>query len=818
LYASYAYRFFAQKYIKKMSYNIRIHKNSHCAAVASCGETLYRIVKPITLLLLLTVESPAQSVQHIRGTVSDEASGEPLAGVNVLLLETSPAIGTVTDSAGCFLLKDIPVGRYDMQVSCIGYETALVREILLGTSREVMLEIALRENIELLNEVVVTPRVNKSQPLNRMITVSGRMLSVEEGSRYAGGFDDPARLASSYAGVTGSVGNNGIVVRGNAPKFLQWRLEDVEIPNPNHFAEMTSFGGGGLTALSNQVLGNSDFLTGAFPAEYGNAVSGVFDINLRNGNNGEHEQTVQVGLIGIDIASEGPLSRGGQASYIFNYRYSTLSLLSPLLPEDADGTQYQDLSFKCHFPNRKAGTFSVWGTGLVDRSGAVAETDRERWIYLQDRESMDVKQFMAAAGVKHKINAGGVSLKTVLAATVSGLDMHTERMNDAAELVPRNVIGNTNWNFVFSSALNRKFSARHTNRTGIRITGLKYGMLLKKNAVIPGNPLHVITDESDFSALFAAYTNSAFHFSDRWTVNAGVHSQWLALNNRYTVEPRLGIKWKFLPGHSFSFAYGLHSRMEMLHYYFTRDEKGERINKNLDFTRSRHWILSYDRNIGTDCQLKVETYLQHLFRVPVIPGSTFSFINLKGNDDWFITDRLVNQGCGLNYGIEATFEKYMSQGYYFMLTGSLFNARYKTGGKQWFNTRYNRNFAFNLLGGKEWMLGKSRQNVLGMNGRITYQGGDRYSPVDEKASALQEDAVYDETRPYSRQLPAALIGHLTLSYKINKGNRFHEFAIKILNITGYRDYYGHRYNFKTGKVDEEREAVMIPNISYRIEF
>ena len=142
------------------------------------------------------------------------------------------------------------------------------------------------------------------------MALGGRMLSVEEAGRYAGAADDPARLVSSFAGVTQSVGNNGIVVRGNAPKFLQWRMEGVEIPNPNHFTDVTSFGGGGFTALSNQVLGNSDFFTGAFPAEFSNALSGVFDMYIRRGSNTSHEHAVQIGSLGVEAASEGPFKKG----------------------------------------------------------------------------------------------------------------------------------------------------------------------------------------------------------------------------------------------------------------------------------------------------------------------------------------------------------------------------------------------------------------------------------------------------------------------------------------------------------------------------
>lgn len=778
-------------------------------------------MKKICIVLLANLLFPnflyGQTVQCVRGVVTGKNSGSPIAYAAVVLPDVSPSCGVTTDSLGRFSLSGVPVGRHDISVSCLGYEPALLKEILVSSSKEVVLEICLHESSIALNEVVVRPNINKAEPLNAMALAGGRMLSVEEAGRYAGSMDDPARLVSSFAGVTSSVGNNGIVVRGNAPKFLQWRMEGVEIPNPNHFADVTSFGGGGLTALSSQVLGNSDFYTGTFPSEYGNALSGVFDMYLRNGNDTRHEHTFQIGILGIDAASEGPFHAGYGGSYLFNYRYSTLSLLTPLLPEDAEGTNYQDLSFKLAFPTRRAGTFSLWGTGLIDRSGCVAERDPYKWTYDQDMEDQDVKQYMGAAGLNHRVRIGSSSsLNTTLAMTVKGLDMHTERMNDALVPVPENVIRNTDWNYVFTTAFQKRYNDHFTNKTGLRITGLRYDLLME-DAPERGEALRTLADEAGFSALLTLYSSSVIRMTNRWSMAVGVNAQWFTLNDNWTVEPRLSLKYRLSGAHSLYLAYGMHSRLEMLHCYFTKME-GEEINRSLDFTKAHHLSLGYDWTIDTNRHLKIEPYIQYLYDVPVVGGTTFSFVNLYGDTDWFFADRLSNAGLGLNYGVDITYERYMSGGIYYMATASVFDARYRTAEGEWFDTRYNRNFVLNLLAGKEWMLGRNRQNLLGVNGRVTFQGGDRYSPIDEAASAARQEAVYDESRPYSQRLEPILLGHLTLSYKVNREKTAHEIALKVLNITGYKDYYGHRYNYQTGQVEAEREANIIPNISYRIEF
>ena len=756
--------------------------------------------------------------QTIRGTVIDNASNSPILFASVVILNTNPLIGTTTDTAGNFKITNVPIGRYDIEVSSIGYEPSILREINVASAKETFLTISLKQNSKLLSEVTVRPNVNKEQPLNTMSTVSARMLSVDEAKRYAGGFDDPARLASSFAGVASNNGDNGISIRGNNPKFLQWKMEGIEIPNPNHFADLSNFGGGGLTAMSSQLLSNSDFFTGAMPAEYGNALSGVFDIFMRNGNNQKHEHTFQLGIIGIDAASEGPFKKDSRSSYLFNYRYSTLGLVKFLLPKSSDGVTYQDLSFKLNFPTKKAGIFSFWGIGLIDHSGATEKTDSTKWFYDSDKEKQDASQYMGAAGITHKYFFNNNTYwKTNIAATVNGIDFTIDKLNSDLKLLPENRIANQNWNFILSSFVNTKFDARHTNKTGIALTGLMYDILLR-NSLQPNAALTTLVDEKGFSTLLSAYTESAVTLADKLTMNIGLNAQVFTLNKHYTVEPRLGFKWQFKPTQSFGLAYGMHSRLERLNYYFTKDiaNSNQLYNKNLDFTKAHHLVMSYDLSISEHLHFRAEAYFQQLYNVPVIADSSFSFINLQA--DWFFNHKLQNTGEGRNYGIDLSLEKYLSRNYYFMFTASLFNSEYTGGDNIWRNTRYNRNYLFNFLVGKEWQLGKNKQNVFAANVRFSYQGGDRYSLVNTTQTFAESKVVYDERNAFSKQWLPSFLAHATISYKINKSKTAHEFAIKILNATQQKDYYGYQFNYIKQTIDENSQIIFIPNLSYKIEF
>ncbi len=399
-----------------------------------------KLIIIVTLICLIINNINGQNItQTIKGKVIDKETQVSLPGASIIILGTNPIVGTTSDADGNYVIKKVVVGRYNIKVSFMGYEEMILNEILVGSGKEVVLNIELKEKIINVNEVVI--RANKEEAINSMASVSARQLSVEEASRYAGGFDDPARLASSFAGVSSNLGTNGIVVRGNAPKGLLWRMEGIEITNPSHFANVSSLGAGAITALSSQMLANSDFFTGAFPSEYGNALSGVFDIKLRTGNNDKREYTVQAGLVGIDVSAEGPFVKGKKASYLFNYRYSTFGLLAPILPPEMGKLKYQDLSFKLNFPTQKAGTFSIWGIGALDYQGRDAKSDSNQWELDVDKQQYSTDLYMGAIGFNHKITFGNKTyLNTSLAATGNGLSLNQNEYNSSMILNPTNKI------------------------------------------------------------------------------------------------------------------------------------------------------------------------------------------------------------------------------------------------------------------------------------------------------------------------------------------------------------------------------------------
>ena len=759
--------------------------------------------------------------QRIRGVVTDEVSGYPVTGATIIL--DDKAAGTVTDTIGRFILDRVPVGRHSLSVSFLGYEPVVICDVIVSSAKEAFLEVMLKQSTLVLDEITIRPRIDKEKPLNAMALSGARMLSVEEARRYAGSMDDPSRLASCFAGVVSGVLGNGLCVHGNAPHMLQWRLEGVEIPNPNHFADVSGLGGGVFSSLSNQLLANSDFFSGAFPAEYNNALSGIFDMRMRNGNSQDYEHTFQIGVQGIDFASEGPVSRKHNSSYLINYRYATTSLLSKLGIEvigETSKIDYQDLNFKLNFPTKKAGVFSVWSTALLDNYGQSPEKDMNRWESSYDRQGLQADQFMLAGGISHRYFFGrDLQWKTTLAVTHSQEGIRQEFTDFSGNVVTGSDGNDSYTNLILKSSLTRKFGPRLTNTTGISYIKMFYDMTWD-SAPFESAPLERISRGDGNTDLISVFNQSLIGLSERVEIAAGINVQVLTLSNEWTVEPRISLRWQATDRSSVALAYGMYSRMEKMAVYFVRSGNvGNTDNTNLGVVKAHQWMLTYHCRLGNDVHLRIEPYCQLLYDVPVTESGSYSSLNRK---NFWEEESLVSDGRGRNYGVDVTFEKYMTDGLYYMLTASFFDSKYRGGDGLWYDTRYNRKFVANGLVGKEWALGHNHQNALNASVRMTLQGGERYSPVDFKATIDDPDKVvqYDETRPFSLQFSPMFLAHFSINFRMNRKKVAHEFVLQVQNVTGCREFSGHLYNEKTGMIEAVRDVGIstLPNFSYRIHF
>ena len=781
-------------------------------------------VMAVVMMAITAQAQTNQTTQTIRGQVTDVASGEPMIGVTIQI-ENGITMTTISDTDGNFVIDNVPVGRHSVRASYIGYEPILLKEQLVTSGKELVLNLKMTESISELSEVVVKPRVNKQMPLNEMAQVGARMFSVEEATRYAGGMADPARTASMFAGVATGGATNGISIHGNSPQMLQWRIEGVEVNNPNHFADITEAGGGVFTSLNGTVLANSDFLTGAMPAEYGNALSGAFDMKMRVGNNTKYEHAIQVGTLGVDFASEGPLGKNSKASYLVNYRYSFLEIAKKLhaINMENETLDYQDLSFKFNFPTAKAGTFAVWFTGLVDNYENKVP-DPSEWETLWDSNDSWSRQRNWAGGVTHtyRFRSGG-TLTSNIAYTGNyqklGVNDYTEQMVKMPDMAGRNL----SWNIIISTQHKQKISSRYTMQNGFEHRHMEFCTWMDYIKEV-GGPLYRVYDSDGMTGLTRLYTNHKIALSNRLSMVAGVNVMWFNLNNQVLVEPRVSMQYKTSPSSTLSIAYALNSRKETIDTYFVTMQdptKASAIynpNEDLGLTRSHYISASFAQRLGENAMLKIEPYWQWLFDVPVEKGTTYSVIN----HNLFYQDRaLVNEGVGRNYGIDFTLERYLKDGFYGMLTATVFKSEYRDAQGEWHHTRHDRGYITNILGGKEWMVGKSHKNVLGVNGRLTLMGGDRYTPMapgttyEDVAKRPDRAIPQDGSDPFSEQLGMNVGYAFSVKYTINKKHTAHHFILEYLQM---RSFHGQTFDIRTQELVNKYTSLTFPNIAYRLEF
>lgn len=805
---------------KNFFFNLSYDQNnilSNQHATPGKSQIARRIGLPLVLLLFilpLNFLSGQSTTQTIRGQVCDNITKAPLPFSSILVVDSDPLIGTTADMEGNFCLQQVPVGRITLQISMVGYDTYRINELWINSGKEELLKIGLQQSSMELDQVVV--RVSKESPLNAMTTLSARQFTVEETRRYAGGMDDPARLASAFAGVASpSVSNNGISVRGNNPDGLLWRIEGVEVPAPSHFANLSIAGGGMMSAISSQMMGNSDFYTGAFPAEYGNASSGVFDIKLNSGNSAKRQYTFQAGVIGVDLATQGPFVLGKKATYNMNYRNSTMALLSPILPDNAGILKYQDLAFKMNFPTRKAGTFSVWGLGALDGIDMEA-ADSAQWESNFDRDNSQTALYLFASGVAHKLCPNpNTFIHTSLSISGNGLEHKEQRLDYQMNPRPQSNAQNKNLRYTLQSSINKRFSKKHNNKTGISYSYLSYTIDVAQSTTEGAAP-RPVANKQGHSGLLRAYSQSKINVLPKFTLNLGMNSLYFMLNKNLSIEPRAGISYQINQKQRLAFAFGLHSRIEQLPIYFV-EQAGSYPNKQLDLMKSAHYVLAYNVKLNPHLRLGIEPYYQHLSHIPVAPGSYMSTIN--NNDNLFFDEKLISRGTGRNLGIDLTIERFIHKGFYYLITASVFDSKYTAADGVERNTRFNKNFVFNALIGKEWDLGKN--NSLGANIRLNYMGGNRKEAIDLQASLQKKDMVYAETNgqvAFKEQQDGLPVVSFSISYRKNRAKYASMWSLQVLNATNTKEYNGDYYNLKTGTISTRYNGIQIPNISYKIMF
>jgi len=772
----------------------------------------------LVLLLCCTIflsKTDAQIYkQNIQGQIVDQITLKYVAKAKIVLLFNGNSIDSLyTDSKGFFIFNNINVGKYDLLIDHLAYLPEIKTDVLLTSSRPKVIEVALQKKFKVLEEVTILPMQNRKQALNNMSTQSAISIDAKTARKIAGGLDDPIRVAANFAGINsnGSFSDNFISVRGNSPRALKYYFDGLELPNPTHFARIGS-SGGTFTVFSLRLLGNSDFFSGAFPAEYSNSVGGIFDVNFKKGNSNNHEFALEVGTLGIDVSSEGPINANKKSSYTTNFRYATIGL-ARLIGYPTQPT-YTDFAFNLNFPIDDKSNLKIYSiNGISDRLRE-AEKDVSLWEEGLDRYELSLNSKLFSIGSTYSRYIGKNTLFKVAALTAytNQQDNRIFLLYDLTE-IPRGI------NEYTTIPINLATSLKTSFRNLLVKAGLssnfvnhKYNYYATVDTIISEYPK---TETTGNIIQTKAYLQTKIALNKNFNINAGINAIYQNINNETVIEPRIGLVFNAQKNKRFSVAYGKHSQFYEYSVYNFEDE-GNFPNLNLKAIKAHHFGIAYNTQLLKHT-INIESFYQLLYDVPVEPGGTFSLINLSELNE---LRTLVNQGKGKNYGIDFSIEKYITNSWYYNVNASYIKSLYTGGDNVWRSTEFDFNYNVKLLAGKDFEVGKrkNKKNNLSLNATFSAIGGRPYTPVDLLASAKVQSTIYNESIAFSQREEGLLVLDFTVIYQTNKEKRSTFWTFQIKNLFSSADAVYREYDVVTRQEVIVASSSFFPVISYGLEF
>jgi len=620
--------------------------------------------------------------------------------------------------------------------------------------------------------------------MTKLPTRNSSFLTIEETLRLPATFFDPARLAFSYAGVTSTNDQaNHMVVRGQSPNNNSWRLEGVEIVNPNHLSnggtntDRPARNGGGVNILSAQMLGNSTFIRGAFPVAYGNALSSVMDMSLRKGNDQVYEFTGQLGIIGVDLSAEGPISKKGKASFLTNYRYSTLGLLGAAGVDLGDeAINFQDFALTVAIPLWKKSDLTVFGfTGNSENKFSAKE--KKDLEIQKDAQNIVFDSRNVTVGMKYRMTWGSKS-KLGITSVLSSLESTRRSSIDTLEspvllsitrLTTRKLSSNIFYDY--------KANQSHLFRIGMTSTFIN-----DKTSYFSSTG--IILDAEVDGLLSQPYLNWEWSRGNI-TLAAGGRYTHFSFNNTTAIEPSTKILYTLSNNQNLGFSYGLQSQRQLPDLYRVSRES-ILDNRDLELSKAHHLSFWYEK-LWSQLRFKSEIYYQSLYDIAIAADEPNSFSALNVFEEINFLD-LVSEGTGTNYGLELSLQNYFSKNSFWMTNVSLFESTYVGSDRIQRNTRFNGNYVANIIYGREFLYSRKKKDCnLGINLRVTFAGGLRETPIDVIASQQEQQTVFIAEDAFSLQQSNLFKTDLRIYLKVNRKKFSSTVALDIQNVTNQQN-------------------------------
>ncbi len=754
-------------------------------------------------LLIFTTLSYAQNelTQTIRGRILDGVTNAPIPSASVILSTKND--GIVTNTEGVFRFEKIAVGRYDLTARCIGFQSITVQNIVVESGKETIVELKMTASTTLLDSFEVRSTTADISKIGLAQSVNMETLQ-----RVPANFSDVARMLTNVAGVASeSDAANHISVRGLSPNALQWFLEGAEIVNPNHLSnaattsDRATQNGGGVSIFSTQVLERADFYKGSTPTDFGNALGGAIDVHFRKGNDEHQETTLGVGLIGLDVATEGVFSKKSKASYLINYRYSTVGLLSKLgVPLGDEASAFQDISFKLNFPTQKMGEFAIFGMGGISENVFIHKK-RADWLTQKDSQDITFKNKMGAVGASHSMRLNSHT-KWETVAVLSALENSRHNVGLSALELPVGVIDFSN----IQRKVFIKSQINHQVKSGVLSVGL-----VIKNEFIDARDSYRTKSYQGVDGLskgqgmfYMPFADFAGKMGSKWAYSVGLRANYFSFTQKTSVEPTALLQFNVGKRQSITFTYSRQSQLLSPEQYFIKNSINQYLYANEDFIKSDNLNLTYSNRFANGIAVSVTAFGQKYRNIFVVdpqysPRNYWSILDgFGGNSDYGGMG-----GSAQSIGIEANVSQNNRNGWFWQVNATLFDATFK----EPFRTRsmaYNSKYIFNGYIGKEWTRGHNKNKFFGVGSRTILRGG------NQPLSNPYTDKQY-QIAPYFRS-------DLNVYLKKNHKKWSSVVQLDIQNVTNRANEQYYYYDTFLNQQTPQYQLGLLPNLSYRITF
>ncbi|MEM9722948.1 MAG: hypothetical protein AAGA10_27015, partial [Bacteroidota bacterium] len=526
--------------------------------------------------------------QSLIGIVKDIDTDVGIQGVIVSISNGNFTDSILTNERGEFAFEGIRVGRVDLLCRHNSYKIKFIKDIRIDSGKAIHFDILLSKNVYSTEEVLITEKKNKGYEFQN----SKHQLNLNLAKRTGGNFGDPVRMMSRFAGVSNPDDlRNNLIIRGNSPVGVAWYIEGISTINPNHFATVGN-SGGGVSILNSLTLSSLNLYTGAFPSEFGNAISGIAETNLRKGNSREKEFSIKSNIIDIELLAEGPISKTKRSSFLLAYRRSNVDfaykISSQLRGYLGNAPNVQDLTFKLYWPNKNGFTswYGIGGESELQIRENFADDDQD--IY---------KSWSFVTGLKNnRIISSNSSLTTSIAYSGNFTGNGEINYQDSSG----RSLKDTEYRYSLMSIYKLSLNKKHSLKAGI--VAQHVGHLTLREFYRPDSlgEFNRIKVSRNYKQL-VAFLNWKWNISRTLIVNGGINSSLLTLNTTGYLDPRVQVNWIITDQEQLTFGLGTHSQFQPAALYFTggRNSEGDPIlrNINLDPSRSNHYIISYHNNL-----------------------------------------------------------------------------------------------------------------------------------------------------------------------------------------------------------------------------